>query len=76
MVDEIALPALGLVGHAFLVDLLILRRQRRLLRRPEGLGRIELYALASETRVDRIPLTFPVGVFCPVSGLCAATRHH
>jgi hypothetical protein len=72
MVDEIALPAFGLVGHAFLMDLLVLRRQRRLLRRPKPLRRIELDALPSEGRVDRVPLTFPVGVFRPIGGLCVA----
>jgi hypothetical protein len=71
MVDEITLPALGLVGHAFLVDFLVFRGQRRLLRRAKSLGRIEFYALAPETRVDRVPLTFPVGVF-RVGGLCDA----
>jgi hypothetical protein len=74
MVDEIALPAFGLVGHAFLMDLLVLRRQRRLLRRAKPLGWIELDALASEGRVDRIPLTFPVGVFRPIGRLCVADR--
>ena len=39
MVEEVALAALGLVGHAFLVDLLIFRSERRLLRRPEGMDR-------------------------------------
>ena len=76
MVDEIALPAFGLVGHAFLVDLLIFRSERRLLRRSERLVGVELNALAAEARVDRVPLAFPVGVFRLAGGLRAADRHH
>ncbi len=39
---NIALPALSLVGHALLVDLLILRRQRSVLGRSARLVGIEL----------------------------------
>jgi len=74
MVDEIALPAFGLIGHAFLVDLLVLRSERRLLRRPEGLVGVELYALTPEARVDRVPLAFPVRVFRVVRPNAAACR--
>ena len=72
----IAEPALGLIGHAVRQDLLIFRRQRSLLRRSPGLGRIELYGLASQTRVDGVPLAFPVGVFRVVGRLRDADRHH
>jgi hypothetical protein len=75
MIDEIALPAFGLVGHALLVDLLIFRGQRRLLCRPEGLVGVELHALAAETGVVRVPLAFPVGIFRLVGGLRTADRH-
>jgi hypothetical protein len=69
VIEEVALPALGLVGHAFLVDLLVFRRQRRLLRRPERLVRIELHPLAAQPRIDGVPLAFPIGVFRLVGGL-------
>ena len=76
MIDEIALSALGLVGHALLVDLLILRRQRGLLRWSEGLGRIELHGLAAEPRIDVVPLAFPVGIFRLIGRLRGAHCQH
>src|SRR5262249_19046941 len=69
-----ALPALGLVGKALLQDLLIFRRQRRLLPAPPGLGLIER-SLAAEPPYDEPrPCPFPVGIVRRIGRLRAGTR--
>jgi hypothetical protein len=84
VVEEIALTALGLVGHAAFEDLLILRGQRRLLSTTPGLGLIERRLAAG--RADSIvidrrafrhiarPRAAPVRVF-GILGRMSGTDH-
>src|SRR5882757_7043154 len=75
MIQEQALTALGYLGQVVLMDLLVFRRQRRLLTLAERLARIEPQLLAWHPRDGGAPLAFPVWVLLVLS-LGAADRHH
>ena len=65
----IAQSTLGLIRHAVLQDLLILRCQRGLLSGTPRLGRIEGRLASHPRHDDASPLAFPVGVLRVIKGL-------
>src|SRR6266446_5331205 len=69
----IALAAVRLVRDARLKNRLIFRSERRLLREPPGLGRVECN-LASQAEIDPEPLASEVGVHRIVEGLNRPNR--
>src|SRR5580692_6758962 len=63
MIKEQALAALGDLGQVVLVDLLVFRRQRRLLALGERLARIEPQLLARQPREVGGPFALPARIF-------------